>query len=240
MAYPAIKLINKAFYLSGIVSQDFNQATLSQLNEGLDSLNDILAEKSVDNSLNPYYQPFDLTVVPGQEEYFIENLIDASTVTFTLDTVRYSVMKTARNRYMGSARANGIQSLPFLWHIERCFGGSNLFMYYLPNQAYEFQIWGQFALSQDITLYQDLSLLFDRFYLNYLKFALAVRLCQDFSITVPQSVNEKLSELDLIMQKQMGTMDLSVTKVSTLMGGSSLNYGFVNLSPNGWTPSGSY
>ncbi len=110
MSETALALINRAYWLSEIVTKDFDTVTASQAKEALYYLNDILSEKSVDDSLNPYYQPHDFNVTPGVEEYFIENLIDATTVTFTLNTVRYSVMKTPRARYFGSARAQNISS----------------------------------------------------------------------------------------------------------------------------------
>lgn len=238
MSYTALKLITKAFYRAGIKAQGFNAPTSDELNDGLDSFNDILSEKTVDNSLNPYYQKFDLNVTPGIEEYFIENLIEAETVTFTLDSVRYSVMKTSRAKYFGSARANNIESLPFMWHLEREFGGARLFLYYLPNQAYDFQIWGQFSLAADVTLLTDLSLTYDRFYISYLKCALAERLCLDYDMAVPEMLSKQLDEFDEIMKSQISSMDLNLQKTSTLQGGSFVNYGVANLAPNGWLPSG--
>lgn len=238
MAYTALKLITKAFYRAGIKGQGFNAPTSEELAEGLDSLNDLFAEKTVDNALNPYYVKYDFTVTPGTEEYFIENLIEAETVTFTLDSVRYSVMKTSRAKFFGSARANNIESLPFMWHLEKEFGGARLFLYYLPNQAYDFQIWGQFSLASDVTLLTDLSLTYDRFYLSYLKCALAERLCLDYDMDVPAKLREQMEEFDELMKSQISPMDLNMQKTSTLQGGSFVNYGVANLAPNGWLPSG--
>lgn len=239
MSYTALKLITKSFYRAGIRSQGFNAPTSEELNEGLDSLNDLLAEKTVDNALNPYYTKFDFNVTEGVEEYFIEGLIEAETVTFTLNSVRYSVMKTSRAKFFGSARANNIDSLPFMWHLEREFGGARLFLYYLPNQAYDFQLWGQFALNSEITLLTDLSLTYDRFYISYLKCALAQRLCLDYDMDVPSMLKEQMDEFDEMMSKQISPMDLNIQKTSTLQGGSFVNYGVANLAPNGWLPSGS-
>lgn len=238
MSETALALINRAYWLSEIVTKDFDTATSSQINEGLNYLNDILSEKTVDDSLNPYYQSYNFTAEQGVEQYFIENLIGATTVTFTLDTVRYSVMKTPRARYFGSARAENISSLPFMWHLERTFGGANLFLYYLPNEAYDFQIWGKFALASDVTLLQDLSLTFDRFYRSYLAFKLAQRLCLYFGEETPMGVENQISELELIMKNQISPSDFTMQKTSTLSSDSALNYGAVNLTPNGWFPSG--
>jgi len=238
MAYTALQLITKAFYLSQIVTQDYFKATSDQIIEGLECLNDLFAEKTIDAALNPYYQSYELIVDPNTEMYFIPNLIGATSVTFTLNSVRYSVQKMGRAQYFGAARANNIPSLPFQWHLEKCKGGSNLFIYFLPNEAYDFEIWGQFSLQSDVTLYQDLSLTFDRFYLSYLKFLLAKRLCAYYAEPVPMAVERQLDEFDETMGLQISASDLKMQKISTLDGASTLNYGFVNLSPNGWFPSG--
>lgn len=238
MAYTAVQLITKAFYLSQIVTQDYFKATSDQIEQGLECLNDLFSEKTVDSALNPYYQSYALVVDPNTEMYFIPDLIGATSVTFTLNSVRYSVQKMGRAQYFGAARANNISALPFQWHLERCQGGSNLFIYFLPNEAYNFEIWGQFSLQDDVTLYQDLSLTYDRFYIRYLKFILAAELCAYYYEDVPMAVAKKIMELDEVMRLQISASDLKMQKISTLDGASTLNYGFANLSPNGWFPSG--
>lgn len=72
MAYTTLQLINNAYYESGIVSRGFETVSGQQANDGLQFLNDLIADKTVENGLIPYYQEYNFTAVTGQERYFIE------------------------------------------------------------------------------------------------------------------------------------------------------------------------
>ena len=146
MAYPTLKLITSAYYESGIVSRKFETVSGQQANDGLFYLNDLIDDKTVDNGLIPYYLEYDFAAVQGQEKYFIPDLINADTFVFYIDTVRYQTQNRGRREYFGTSRADNIQSLPGSWHLERCFGGANLFIYFLPDQNFPLTIWGQFRL----------------------------------------------------------------------------------------------
>lgn len=239
MAYTAQKLIVKSLYRAGICSQGFRAPTDVEIEEGLDSLNDLFAEKTVDNALNPYYIEYALQVDAGKEDYFIPNLIEVETITFNLNQVRYCVRKTGRNKYFGSPRANNIKSLPFSWHLEREKGGARLFLYWLPDKAYDFTIWGQFSLGSDNVLTTDLLLTYDRFYIAYLKnAALPERLCLDFDMELPANVARSVDYYDGLMAKQISPLDLSMQKTSTLGRGLVIDYfQYANLG-NGYVPTG--
>jgi len=239
MAYTAQKLIVKSLYRAGICSQGFRAPTDVEINEGLDSLNDLFAEKTVDNALNPYYTEYPLTVSVGVESYFIPNLIEIETITFNLNAVRYGVRKTGRQKYFGSPRANNIKSLPFSWHLERELGGARLFLYWLPDQAYDFKLWAQFSLGSENVLTTDLSLTYDRFYIAYLKnAALPERLCLDFDMDLPGNVQRSIDYYQGLMSKQISPMDLSMQKCSTLGRGLVIDYfQYANLG-NGYVPTG--
>lgn len=232
MAYTTLQLINNAYYESGIVSRGFETVSGQQANDGLQFLNDLLADKTVENGLIPYYEEHNFNAVPGQEKYFIENLINIDTFVFYIDTVRYQTENRARREYFGSSRADNIQSLPGSWHMERCFQGANLYIYFKPNVAYPLTIWGQFRLAQ-VVLNQDLSLTLDRFYINYLKFDLASRLCAEYNYSVPPGVAKTLDQLQDAISKKSGPMDLRLTKLSSLQRRGGINYGTVNLG-YGW------
>lgn len=239
MAYTAQTVITKALYRAGITAQGFSAPTLDEINEGLDSLNDLFSEKTVEDSLNPYYTEYDLTVSPGVESYFIPNLIEIETLTFVINSIRYGVRKTGRNKYFGAPRANNISSLPFSWHLERATGGATLFLYWLPQSAYDFTLWGKFSLMSDVTLSTDLSQFYDRFYIAYLKnAALPKRLCLDFNMPIPANVTEADREYNQIMSHQISPMDLSMQKVSTLNVSFIYDYQYANLG-NGFLPTGS-
>lgn len=232
MAYTTLQLINSAYYESGIVSRGFETVGGQQVNDGLLFLNDLIADKTVDNGLIPYYQEYDFAAIIGQEMYFIPDLINIDTFVFFINTVRYQTQNRGRREYFGTSRANNIQSLPGSWHMERCFGGANLFIYFLPDQNFPLTIWGQFRLQQ-VVINQDLSLTLDRFYINYLKFDLAARLCAEYNYTVPPGVDKALSKYEDDISKKSGPMDLQLIKLSSLQKRGGINYGQVNLG-HGW------
>lgn len=232
MAYTTLQLINNAYYESGIVSRGFETVSGQQAQDGLQFLNDLIEDKTVDNGLIPYYLEYDFAAEIGQEVYFIPNLINVDTFVFYINTVRYQTQNRGRREYFGTSRADNIQSLPGSWHLERCFGGANLYIYFLPDQNFPLTIWGQFRL-QEVTINQDLSLTLDRFYINYLKYDLAVRLCAEYNYTVPPGVAKALNKYVIDISKKSGPMDLKLIKLSTLQRRGGINYGQVNLG-HGW------
>ena len=232
MPYTTLQLINYAYYESGIVSRGFETVSGQQANDGLLFLNDLIDDKTVENDMIPYYLELDFPAVIGQEKYFIPNLINIDTFVFFIDTVRYQTQPRGRREYFGTSRANNIQSLPGSWHMERCFGGANLYIYFLPNQNFPLTIWGQFRL-QEVAINQDLSLTLDRFYINYLRYDLAVRLCAEYNYSVPPAVGKAHSKYVDMISKKSGPMDLQIMKLSSLQKRGGINYGQVNLG-KGW------
>ncbi len=229
MAYTVIKLINAAYYVSGITSREFEEVQGSQLEDGFGMLNDIIADKTIEKDMIPYYLKYTFNAVAGQESYFIPGLEQLETLVFFINDIRYQMRETERTQYFGSSRANNINSLPFNWHLERCYGGSNLYMYFKPNSNYPMEAWGLFRLAE-VELNQDLSLTLDRFYINYLKFALAERICMEFNYIIPAGVSLQLRKYEGMIQSRSAKMDLTQQKMSTLSNGSTLNMGIVNLS----------
>ncbi len=74
----------------------------------------------------------------------------------------------------------------------------------------------------------------DRFYISYLKYALAVRICNEFDYVIPQGVSNQLLKYEQMISKRSQKIDLRNTRISTLSQPTSLNYGIINLS-HGWT-----
>ena len=234
MAITALELITRAFYNAQIVGKNFNNPTNEQINDGLFYLNNILAEKTSENSLNPYYQQFAFSSVIAQEEYFIENLIGVESLTFIHQEVRYTSQNYSRTQYFQSFRAETVQTLPLTYHLEREFGGARIFLYPKPDKVYDFTLWGQFSLADDTALQTDLSLIFDRFYTSYLEIELSARLCVFYGKDVPPGVMRDLRRCEATISKRISPPDLVTHKTSTLSGDNVINYAFVNLS-NGWT-----
>lgn len=337
MSYTVIKLVTNAYYASGIVSREFETVSGSQMNDGVDFLNDVLTDKAIEKDMIPYYQKYTLPAVAGQEKYFIPNLESIETLVFYIDDVRYQTRMINRKVYFGSSRANNIDSLPFNWHMERCPGGANLYLYFFPQTTYPLEIWGLFRLGK-VQINQDLvssvarfnmgfvtvtgagtlaagqlvvngidlqgvyanaqalsayintgiipnvvsanilnnlylgnasgsslnvatsgdadpadnisfynfstvggplnqtffPMLLDEFYINYLKFSLADRLCTEFNFITPVGVAKQLAKYDKWIDKMSAPLDLAQTKLSTFANGNNISFGQVNLGL-GWT-----
>lgn len=233
MTYLASTLITRAYFLSQVLARDGQTISGSEMDDGLYMLNALLDVKFSDLQLIPYYQNFQLTTVQGQELYFIPNLAEADTTTFNIGTVRFSMNELTRKEYFGTPRVDGLQALPFSYRYERTLGGCNLYMYFVPNQNYLVNIWGKFGLSE-VTLNQDLSLTYDLFYLEYLRFALAEYICCEYGQTFPDKCAEKLKQI-VKKLKSVSPADLSITKRSFFTTNTTFDWQYVNLS-QGWFP----
>ena len=234
MAYLVTALISEAYYTSGIVSRSFQQVDGDQVQTGLVKLNEILSDTAIEDDMIPYFTTsYNFNAVSGQEMYFIPNLSKAETLTFFINTIRYQMSKVSQDLYYGSARAENVESLPYHWHCERCLNGSNLFIYFFPDTNYPMQLTGLFRL-QTVTLDQDLSLMIDQYYINYLQYRLADRLCTAYNFEVPQGLHKQLLQYQQMISKRSSPMDLRINKISTFNSNNSINYAQVNLG-KGWT-----
>ena len=157
MTYPVTSLISEAYYTSGIVSRGFQQVQGDQEEVGLLKLNEILSDTAIEDNFIPSFDTgYDFFAVPAQEKYFIPGLSQLETLVFFIDTVRYQMRKNTQDKYFGQGRAQNVESLPFNWHAERCFGGTNIFIYFFPDQNYPMQTTGRFRLN-NVLISQDLS-----------------------------------------------------------------------------------
>jgi hypothetical protein len=236
MAYTTNQLISSSYYAAGVVSREFETVSGSQVGDGLVWLNNIITEKTVNESMIPYETTYNANFVVGQEIYSIPNLIQIDTLVFFLDAVRYAMKYEKRNAYFGTSRVENIQTLPFEWYFERQFGGGNLYIYFQPDRNYPMEIHGVFRIPS-VSLGQDLSLTLDEFYTTYLHYALADRICAEYAYTTPDNVIRQLGKYEAFINKNSRLLDLRIGKTSTLQKRGTFNYGFVNLG-HGWvTPS---
>lgn len=235
MALLTSSLITEAYYLSSIVSRDFENVTGSQTTDGLRLLNEVIADRTIDHSTIPYTDKLTMNAVNGQSVYFIQNLIDLEVFVFYIDGLRFQTINQKRKEFFGSFRQVDINSLPFDWHVERKLGGANLFLYFVPDTNFPLELWGQFRLGS-VTLFQDLSLTLDLFYTNFLTYLLAERLCQFNSFNVPPDIAKQLEKYYEWISNNTNVMDLRTEKYSSLSGGGTINYAIANLS-GGWIPS---
>lgn len=234
MTYTVNQLISGAYFASGIVSREFETVGGEQVQEALIWLNELLGKKVVEPNLIPYEGSTTFNGVAGQEEYSISNLIKPDTVTFVKDTVRYPVTFVPRDQYHGSARVQTIESLPYQYFYERELGGCKIFLYWLPNEAYVFTIYGIFRLAE-VALGDNLESTLDRFYITYLRYALAEKICHEYSMAVPEGVARELAEYQALISKQSRPLDVSIRKLSTLQKNpESTNWAYVNLGRGYW------
>lgn len=233
MAYLVSTLITRSYYLSQILARDLQTLTGSMEEDGLFLLNEALEEKGSDLSLIPYYNFYTFNTVQGQEMYFVPNLSEVDSITFNIGTVRFSMSDLSRKEYFATPRVDELQALPFSYRVERCLGGANVFIYFVPNQAYVMKIWGKFTLN-DVTLDQDLSLTYDGFYLSYLRHYLGSKLCSEFGQTFPDGAQKEFMRIEKKL-KSTSPADLTISKKSFFNSGSTMDWQWANLS-TGWFP----
>lgn len=227
MAYNTTKAITEGYYLAGLVARDGETVSGSQLNDGLRYFNALLSLKSINGRFIPYYTRAEFNTVAGQSEYFIENLIEIDPLTFNINTVRFPSERQRRKKFFGEGRADNVRSLPVTWHFERCKGGGMIYFYFTPDVVYPIKYMGKFSL-ESVGYETDLSEVYDQFYIDYLTYQLARRICQHNQISVPPDTLSVLREYDQSLRDLM-PMDLSMEKVSTLQRNRGMNYAIANL-----------
>jgi hypothetical protein len=229
-SYLAAQLISRAWNLSGIVARDLEVVSGQEASDGLYLLNEVLAEKSYDLKLIPYWGRIEFNLVQGQERYFIPNLFQVETFTFNIDVVRFPTFKSGRKQYFGDGRVDNIQALPFEWHIERELYGSYLYVYYLPQQTFVAKITGKFALL-NVELQTNLSQLYDLFYIRYLRFLLAEQMSLEYDIEFAADKKKKLQQIE---QKLLyvSPPDLQMVKIGFFNKNTPLNWAHINISPS--------
>lgn len=227
MAYPATQLITRAYYLSNVVARGFETVSGDQITDGLFRLNGLLAFKETDTTLIPYFRRAALPLVAGQEEYFVQNLIQVECLTFNIGPVRYPMSSMNRTKYFGSGRVDNIQSIPFEWHLERERGGSRIFLYYLPDQNYAATITGKYALT-NVALNTDMESVYDDFYIEYLLYALAEYLCHWNDIEFPSDKKAMLTKMEKKLT-WVSPPDLTMQKTNFISSRTTLNWAQINI-----------
>lgn len=230
-SYPASQLISRAWNLSGIVAREFEQTSGQEGSDGLNLLNEVLAEKSYDLKLIPYWGRIEFNLVQGQERYYIPNLYQVETFTFNIGSVRFPTFNAGRKQYFGDGRVDNIQALPFEWHLERELDGCYFYVYYLPQQEFVAKITGKFALT-NVEEQTNLLKLYDLFYIRYLRYLLAENMSLEYDITFAEDKKRKLQQME---QKLLyvSPPDFRMKKISYLNNDQPFNWAHVNISP-GW------
>jgi len=208
MAYTALQLITRAYYLSQVVARQLETPDGEQIADGLYLLNADLQYKATDIRLIPYFVRYEFPTIQGVEEYFIDNLLYVDSMTFNLGDVRYSMNELTRKQYFDYARIDNVQALPFSYRVERELDGSRIFLYFLPDQVYDVKLSGKFGFTT-VTLTTDLSTIYDPFYIEYLRYSLAIKICEEFGCTVPDATLSKYKEMQKKLM-EVSPPDLSI------------------------------
>lgn len=232
MAYTALELITRAYYLSQVVARGLQVVTGEQITDGLHLLNADLEYKSTDLRLIPYFERFEFDTIQGQEDYFIDNLLYVDSLTFNISNVRYSLLEFTRKEYFAVPRIDNVQSLPYCYRVERERGGARIYLYFVPNQVYNMRMSGKFALT-DVTLTTDMSLIYDNFYLEWLRYSLAIKICEDYGATVPDATRMKYMEMTKKLM-DVSPADLSIQKKGYFNKGAVMDWQLYNIP--GWVP----
>lgn len=233
MAYTALQLITRAYYLSQVVARELQTVTGTQISDGLWLLNSDLDYKSTDIRLIPYFQRYEFDTVIGQEEYEVPGLVYVDSLTFNIGDVRYSLNEATRKEYFSGPRVDNIQSLPYQYRVERELDGSKIFLYFEPQDIYQMKLSGKFRLGT-VSLTTDMSLTYDEYYIEYLRYSLAVRICEDFGTTVPDAVRIKYMEMQKKLM-EVSPPDLSIQKRGYFGCGPAWDWEMINLY-KGWIP----
>ncbi len=210
MAYTALELITRSYYLSQVVSRSLQTVSGEQITDGLFLLNADLDYKSTDLRLIPYFQRYEFNTIQGHEDYFVPGLLYVDSLTFNIGDVRYSLQETTRREYFAGPRVDNIESLPYCYRIERELDGSRIYLYFEPEAIYQMKLSGKFRLAT-VTLNTDMSLTYDEFYLEWLRYSLAVRICEDWGASVPDSTMAKYKEMTKKLM-EVSPPDLSIQK----------------------------
>jgi hypothetical protein len=228
----AAELIAKAFYLSGVVGRGYESITGEYSQDGLDLLNDILAEKAIDSALIPYTSHTTFETVANTEIYTVQNLVEIDCLTFNLDeNTRLPLERDTQYNYFGSGRINDIKSLLTHYYAERQVDNTmKIYFFFIPDSAYTVNITGKYAFSSASLL--D-TLPFDQFYTSYLKYLLAKRICHFYEENFNPEHEATLQKMEEKLYQMTGE-DFTSRKVS-MFSRSGVNYAQANLG-KGWTP----
>ena len=228
----AVELINRAYYLSGIVARDLSDVQGSEDKDGLFWLNQLIAEKSINGDYIPYYGHMEFNGQAGIENYFVPSLITCEVITFNIGSVRYELRPSNRRLYWGSSRAENVSSLPYQYYAERVNGGMSIYFYFKPAGNYLFTATGLVALSK-VDNDDELDDLIDTFYQSFLMFELAERLCQWKTISLPPDTQKQLDKFRSNLY-DLNPVDYRLTKKSLLSSRSAMSYAQIAFG-RGWT-----
>lgn len=227
-------LIQNAYNEAVIVALNYTPLTPDQLSIGLYAFNEVLGRVLIDPCIVPYWKQHDFELMTNTETYDIPYLIDVETFVFYLNQVRYPIKRSDFRQYWGSPKAITVQTLPIIYSQKRILGGTAVSVLPNPNQNYPATIYGSFGLHEASSLLQNLSEVYDQYYITYLTALTAKMLCVHYGADVPQILRSHLFEYDQLIRKRSQPLDLTSNVISTFNRSGDINYAQVNAG-NGYT-----
>ncbi|HEY2567191.1 MAG TPA: hypothetical protein VGH95_05770 [Candidatus Aquirickettsiella sp.] len=220
MTYSVTELITKAWNLAGIVAAQAETVSGDQLKDGLEHLNDFLALQNANARIIPHTRIQQLTCVAHSEEMFVQHLLNLDSLTLTEEKPSCYLLQSlpllGRKEYFNQNYPSSFLR-PRFYHLEKTKGGSFLFLSPTPDKAYSLKLVGKFGLTE-VNANDDLSAIYDRDYLLYLRYGLADYLCDFYNH--PFSAKGKLKEIERKLL-DASPLDLSVEKISMFYSGTS-------------------
>lgn len=200
-------LLLRAYRDANVVGDDDDLSSLQQ-SEGLDSLNELLADLGSEGIYIPYEDSIDFNLVANQEDYVIDMVTPGATLThqpivklnyvnITLGNATIPIDIITSGTYYGNNRIVTGQSIPQVVLLTKSLNSSKLSFYYKPSQNYPCNVIAQFQMGD--VAGTDLLTTIPIIYRRFLRFALA----REFSgiyqgLDMPQTY---LSEYDRLFEK---------------------------------------
>jgi hypothetical protein len=236
-------VLTDAIYLSGLGGASLSTPTGDWINRALILLNDLLAERNSDGELLPYYEQIFVDAVADQQKYFIPKLAFLETCAVIIgDGVRLDMALSSRETFFQSNRVLNVSAIPQEYYSERIIqevdgeyvDGTQLWVYYLPQQStYQFQITGRFLID-DLTYDDDILEKFGRFYIPWIKYKLASRICDFYNMPFTPQNMQTLTVLEAKMN-DINAYDYSMKKRASFAAGSMQNPASSRMSGGWWT-----
>lgn len=178
------QLITNSLYLLGELGTNETPDSF-MLSTGLDLVNELLNKFASDSIYIPYLTTLSFTMVPGQSEYNVSNIItadisadrivDLSFANYTVPSagqgVVYPLRIISKSQFYNVTRVTPLQTRPGFIFLDKQPFDSIITLYPAPDQAYPCSLRAKIMIDE-LTEHEDLGTL-PPFYYGFLKYALA-------------------------------------------------------------------
>lgn len=178
------QLINQSLYLLGELATNETPDSF-MLSTGLDLINELLDKFAADSIYIPFLTTLAFTMVPGQAEYEVSNIVSADiqadrivdlsfanyTVPGNPSGIVYPLKIISKSQYYNVTRVTPLQTRPAFVFLNKQAFESIITLYPAPDQPYPCELRAKIMIDQ-LTEHEDLGSL-PPFYYGFMKYALA-------------------------------------------------------------------